>query len=256
MTTVYVGEFGFNLEVHFTGTGGADTDISNATTLSIETQDPQGFVVNRSAQFKTDGIDGRMIRTVVAGEIIGPGGTWKYRGLAISQGSQIETGWVELTVIDSTPNSQIQGNQGLIGGSGDPPSDTIGKDGENYVVLSGDSSVAGKVYGPKVDGQWPTTNTWNVLAQRELANTTPTTTDDTAGSVGGSVKAAKADHKHPRDAEIPQLRTQVGTAAGSTDFGAFGSTFLDNGASLRALLIQIAAGLDNHEGRLDTLEIP
>jgi hypothetical protein len=59
--------------------GGAAVDISTATVLRIKFKKPTGTVVTQTAVFSTDGTDGKLRYTTVAGDLDVPK-WWKLQG--------------------------------------------------------------------------------------------------------------------------------------------------------------------------------
>ena len=77
-TPVRVGDVGTIFEMSITSCGEI-VDISSATLREITFVKPDGTKVAQTAVFSTDGIDGKIRYTIVAGDIDMPG-TWKTQG--------------------------------------------------------------------------------------------------------------------------------------------------------------------------------
>ena len=69
MTTIYVhnGDVGTVFRLTITDTDGTAIDVSTATTKYIYFQDPAGTKTQQTAAFYTDGTDGKIQYTTIAG---------------------------------------------------------------------------------------------------------------------------------------------------------------------------------------------
>jgi len=81
MTTIYVhnGDIGTIFRLTITDTDGTAIDVSTATTKYIYFQKPSGVRVQKTATFTTDGTDGKIQYTSIAGDIDSVG-TWQIQG--------------------------------------------------------------------------------------------------------------------------------------------------------------------------------
>ena len=81
MTTIYVhnGDVGTAFRLTIVNTAGTAIDVSTATTKYIYFQDPTGAKVQKTAAFTTNGSDGKIQYTTIAGDI-DEVGTWMIQG--------------------------------------------------------------------------------------------------------------------------------------------------------------------------------
>ncbi len=81
MTTIYVhnGDVGTAFRLTIVNTAGTAIDVSTATTKYIYFQDPTGAKVQKTAAFTTNGSDGKIQYTTIAGDI-DKVGTWQIQG--------------------------------------------------------------------------------------------------------------------------------------------------------------------------------
>ena len=81
MTTIYVhnGDVGTVFRLTITDTDGTAIDVSTAVTKYIYFQDPTGAKVQKTAAFTTNGSDGKIQYTTIAGDI-DMVGTWHVQG--------------------------------------------------------------------------------------------------------------------------------------------------------------------------------
>ena len=81
MTTIYVhnGDVGTIFRLTIKDTAGAAIDVSTASVKYIYFQDPSGVKTQKTAAFYTDGTDGKIQYTTVAGDI-DEVGTWMVQG--------------------------------------------------------------------------------------------------------------------------------------------------------------------------------
>lgn len=81
MTTIYVhnGDVGTIFRLTITDTSGTAIDVSTAVTMYIYFQEPDGTKIQKTAVFYTDGSDGIIQYTTVAGDIDAVG-TWMVQG--------------------------------------------------------------------------------------------------------------------------------------------------------------------------------
>ena len=78
---IHVGDIGTVFEVTIMD-GAVAVDISTATTKALLLQKPSGAVVSKAASFKTNGIDGVLKYTTVAGDL-DVSGTWSMQVLVV-----------------------------------------------------------------------------------------------------------------------------------------------------------------------------
>ena len=81
MTTIYVhnGDIGTVFRLTITDTAGTAIDVSTAAVKYIYFQDPTGAKVQKTAAFTTNGSDGKIQYTTIAGDI-DEVGTWMVQG--------------------------------------------------------------------------------------------------------------------------------------------------------------------------------
>ena len=81
MTTIYVhnGDIGTVFRLSIVDTAGTAIDVSTATVKYIYFQDPSGVKTQKTAAFYTDGTDGKIQYTTIAGDI-DEVGTWMVQG--------------------------------------------------------------------------------------------------------------------------------------------------------------------------------
>lgn len=81
MTTIYVhnGDVGTVFELAIVDTAGTAIDVSTASTKYIYFQDPSGNKVRQTAAFVSDGADGKIKYTTIAGDI-DEAGNWGVQG--------------------------------------------------------------------------------------------------------------------------------------------------------------------------------
>ena len=81
MTTIYVhnGDVGTIFRLTIKDTAGAAIDVSTASVKYIYFQDPSGVKTQKTAAFYTDGTDGKIQYTTIAGDI-DKVGTWHVQG--------------------------------------------------------------------------------------------------------------------------------------------------------------------------------
>lgn len=81
MTTIYVhnGDAGTIFRLTITDTSGTAIDVSTADTKYIYFREPDGTKIQKTAEFYTDGKDGIIQYTTVAGDIDAVG-TWMVQG--------------------------------------------------------------------------------------------------------------------------------------------------------------------------------
>ena len=81
MTTIYVhnGDVGTVFRLSIVDTAGTAIDVSTATVKYIYFQDPSGVKTQKTAAFYTDGTDGKIQYTTIAGDI-DKVGTWMVQG--------------------------------------------------------------------------------------------------------------------------------------------------------------------------------
>lgn len=93
---VRVGDIGTTFQ--FTIKDGADVvNISSATTKQIFFTKPDGSVLTKSATFLTDGSDGIMYYTAIAGDL-DTCGIWQAQGYLVFPGSSYKTSIIKFTV--------------------------------------------------------------------------------------------------------------------------------------------------------------
>ena len=136
-------------------------------------------------------------------------------------------------------------NADYMAGAGAPEGGE-GVNGNYYLdVTSGD------VYGPKAGGVWPTPALDNVYDQLGLATGVSPASTGVTGAVGSATVAAREDHRHPRDADVTNLRTTQGTSSEDVNLGTFTGTTIANSstvkAALQALETATEAGAAAHE---------
>lgn len=78
---IHIGDIGTVFEITITDCTAA-VDISTATDMSVVFRKPDGTVVENEASFLTDGEDGKLIYTTIAGDI-DQKGTWKIQAKVV-----------------------------------------------------------------------------------------------------------------------------------------------------------------------------
>jgi hypothetical protein len=78
---IHIGDIGTVFEITITDCTAA-VDISTATDMSIVFRKPDGAIVEKTAEFLTDGTDGKLAYTTVDGDI-DQKGTWKIQAKVV-----------------------------------------------------------------------------------------------------------------------------------------------------------------------------
>lgn len=86
-TIIHVGDVGTVFELTITEKNGTVVDVSSAETLVIHFQKPNKTKLARTAVLTTDGKDGKIQYTTVAGDIMSTG-VWQFQGYAVFSASE------------------------------------------------------------------------------------------------------------------------------------------------------------------------
>ena len=89
---------GVTLTITFKDDSDSAIDVSSATTKSIYLQDPAGTVNTHTADFTTDGSDGKIKYTTAATSDLDLCGTWRIQGHVSSSSWNYKSTWDDFVV--------------------------------------------------------------------------------------------------------------------------------------------------------------
>lgn len=92
---------GVTVELTVVDTAGTAVDISGATTKKLFFEKPNGDVVNKDADYVTDGVNGKIKYVTVAGDL-SPYGAWKCQAYIVKAG--LVNGRTKTQFFDVLPN--------------------------------------------------------------------------------------------------------------------------------------------------------
>lgn len=95
--------FGFIREIQFVDDNNSPIDISQATVKTLAFVDPMGTTVEKTANFTTDGTDGKIRYQIEAALFAKPPGAWTYYGVVRTASTFLKSTQIGSITVQKVP---------------------------------------------------------------------------------------------------------------------------------------------------------